>query len=171
MSVTLLTEWREGFAFMDPEVGVRRLSRPRAEMTGPPRGEQVGHPPAEVWPPALAASAESAVRKVLADGMPVRDGLPGGVRHGRQAEAGQDAQIALSWFAAHGPDGTVTGGTMIAQDVAGESASAEAVRRSRERDRSLVQAGNQVGWVTNQAGEVSEDSPEWRRRGGRSGLG
>ncbi len=100
--------------------------------------------------------------------MPVRDGLPGGVRHGRQAEAGQDAQIALSWFAAHGPDGTVTGVTMIAQDVAGESASAEAVRRSRERYRSLVQAGNQVVWVTNQAGEVAEDSPEWRWITGQS---
>ncbi|HXL16129.1 MAG TPA: SpoIIE family protein phosphatase [Streptosporangiaceae bacterium] len=164
----LLTQSPVAFAFIDSDFRVRRVSRSLADMIGTTPAEQVGHTPAEVWPPALAASAESAVRKVLADGMPVRDGLPGGVRHGHQAEAGQDAQIALSWFAAHGPDGTVTGVTMIAQDVAGESASAEAVRRTRERYRSLVQAGNQVVWVTNQAGEVAEDSPEWRWITGQS---
>jgi PAS domain S-box-containing protein len=164
----LLAQSPVAFAFIDTDVRLRRVSRSLADMIGTTPAEQVGRTPAEVWPPALAASAESAVRKVLADGMPVSDGLPGGVGHGRQADAAENTQIALSWFPAHGPDGTVTGVTMIAQDVAGEAASAEAVRRTRERYRSLVQAGNQVVWVTNPAGEVAEDSPEWRWITGQS---
>jgi PAS domain S-box-containing protein len=164
----LLTQSPVAFAFVDTNVRLRRVSRSLAEMIGTTPAEQVGHTPAEVWPPALAASAESAVRKVLADGMPVGDGLPGAAVHGRAADAGQDTQIALSWFPTHGPDGTVTGVTMIAQDAASEAASAEAVRRTRERYRSLVQAGNQVVWVTNPAGEVAEDSPEWRWITGQS---
>jgi PAS domain S-box-containing protein len=164
----LLKQSPVAFAFVDTDVRLRRVSRSLAEMIGTTPAEQVGHTPAEVWPPALAASAESAVRKVLADGMPVSDGLPGGAAHRRAADAGQDTQIALSWFPTHGPDGTVTGVTMIAQDAASEAASAEAVRRTRERYRSLVQAGNQVVWVTNPAGEVAEDSPEWRWITGQS---
>jgi PAS domain S-box-containing protein len=164
----LLMQSPVAFAFIDTDIRLRRVSRSLAEMIGTTPAEQVGHTPAEVWPPAFAASAESAVRKVLADGMPVSDGLPGGAGHGRPADAGQDTQIGLSWFPAHGPDGTVTGVTMVAEDVAGEAASAEAVRRTRERYRSLVQAGNQVVWITNPAGEVAEDSPEWRWITGQS---
>ena len=39
---------------------------------------------------------------------------------------------------------------------------ADALRRSEERYRSLVQAGAQVVWITKPDGEVTEDSPEWR---------
>ncbi len=137
-------------------------------MVGRPAGEQVGRTPAEVWSPALAASAESAVRKVLADGQPVSDGLPGGVAAGHGADAGDARPIALTWHPGRASDGTVTGVTMIARDLNGDSASAEAVRRTSERYRSLVQAGNQVVWVTDPAGEVTEDSPEWRWITGQS---
>src|SRR5260370_30297317 len=164
----LLTQSPVAFTFIDTDLRLRRVSRSLAEMIGTTPAEQVGHTPAEFWRPALVASAESAVRKVLADGMPVRDGLPGGVGHGPQADAGQDGQIELSWFPARGPDGTVTGVAMIARHVAGDAASAEAVRRTRERYRSLVQAGNQVVWVTSPTGEVAEDSPEWRWITGQS---
>ena len=57
---------------------------------------------------------------------------------------------------------------MIAVDVTADVAAAEAVRRTNERYRSLVQAGNQVVWVTDPSGQVSEDSPEWRWITGQS---
>jgi PAS domain S-box-containing protein len=164
----LLAQSAVAFAFIDGELRLRRVSRSLAEMIGTAPAEQIGRTPAEAWPPALAASAESAVRKVLADGMPVNDGLPGGLANGSARESGEARQIALSWLPAHGPDGTVTGVTMIAQDITGDATTAEDVRRTRERYRSLVQAGNQVVWVTNPAGEVAEDSPEWRWITGQS---
>ena len=164
----LLAQSPVASAFIDKDLRLRRVSRPLAEMLGRPAAEQVGHTPGEVWSPSLAASAESAVRTVIADGLPVSDGLPGAVVAGLGADAAGGRQIALTWHPGLAPDGTVAGVTMIAQDLNGDSASAEAVRRTRERYRSLVQAGNQVVWVTNPAGEVAEDSPEWRWITGQS---
>jgi PAS domain S-box-containing protein len=57
---------------------------------------------------------------------------------------------------------------MIAVDVTDRQNSAEAVRRSEERYRSLVQAGAQVVWVTTPTGQIAEDSPEWRWITGQS---
>jgi PAS domain S-box-containing protein len=164
----LLAQSAVASAFIDGELRLQRVSRSLAEMIGKAPAEQVGHTPAQVWPPALAASAESAVRKVLADGMPVNDGLPGGLANGSAPGSDPPAQRMVSWLPARGPHGKVTGVTMIVQDIGGDAAAAEAVRRTRERYRSLVQAGNQVVWVTNPAGEVAEDSPEWRWITGQS---
>src|SRR6266851_4697511 len=69
---------------------------------------------------------------------------------------------AFSWFPSHDPDGDITGVALIAVDITDRQNSEEAVRRSEERYRSLVQAGAQVVWVTTPTGEIAEDSPEWR---------
>ena len=53
-------------------------------------------------------------------------------------------------------------------DITDRQNSQEAVRRSEERYRSLVQAGAQVVWVTTPTGEIAEDSPEWRWITGQS---
>jgi len=161
----LMAQSPTGFAFIDTELRLLRVSHSLAELIGTKPAEQLGRTPAEVWPAALAATAESAVRKVLADGLPVSGGAPDGLPDDG-ASAG--AQLALSWYPAHDQSGNVTGVTMIAVDVSGDQASAEAVRRTRERYRSLVQAGNQVVWVTDPKGEVAEDSPEWRWITGQS---
>ena len=72
----LMAQSPTGFAFIDTELRLRRVSQSLAELIGTKPAEQLGRTPAEVWPAALAASAESAVRKVLADGLPVSDGAP-----------------------------------------------------------------------------------------------
>ena len=79
-----------------------------------------------------------------------------------------DRQWAFSWFPSHDPDGNIAGVAMIAVDVTDRQNSAEAVRRSEERYRSLVQAGAQVVWVTTPTGQIAEDSPEWRWITGQS---
>src|SRR5262249_22984052 len=140
----LLAQSSVASAFIDTEFTLRRVSRSLADMIGAAASEQVGHSPAEVWPPALAARAEAAVRKGLADRMPVSDGLPLGIARRWGSENGDASHIALSWYPARGPGETMAGVTMIASDPGGEGAPAEAVRRTRERYRSLVQAGNQV---------------------------
>src|ERR1035437_4330593 len=76
--------------------------------------------------------------------------------------ASQLRHWAFSWFPSHDPDGDITGVALIAVDITDRQNSEEAVRRSEERYRSLVQAGAQVVWVTTPTGESAEDSPEWR---------
>jgi len=193
-----------GFAFIDADLRLQRVSSSLAEMTGGTQTGQVGQAIGEAWPPAVAAAAESAVRSVLATGMPVLNqitsaGRPGGAEDGddcvetvaadrvpgprpgsasdaiavngngpvEPSEQPARRRLALSWYPSSGDTastetGASAGVTMIAVDVTADVAAAEAVRRTNERYRSLVQAGNQVVWVTDPSGQVSEDSPEWR---------
>ncbi len=186
----LLAQAPVGFAFVDTELRVRRVSESLAQMLGIKPAELADSGLAQAWPASMAPAAEAAVRKVLADGLPVIDSVTsgsvtnggatnGGATNGSAANGGDPARrqdgtvggarrLALSWYPAHGPDGAVTGVTMIAVDLTSEHSAAEAVRRTTERYRSLVQAGNQVVWVTDPVGQVAEDSPEWRWITGQS---
>jgi PAS domain S-box-containing protein len=193
----LLAQAPVGFAFIDPDLKLQRVSTSLAEMTGGTSTEQIGRPLLHVWPPAVATTAESAVRSVLATGVPVLNQVTvAASAAGRDddqdaAEAipvprpavasdviaangnGRDhvsggRQLALSWYPAHDAAGAATGVTMIAVDITSDADAAEEVRRTNERYRSLVQAGNQVVWVTDPSGQVSEDSPEWRWITGQS---
>ena len=208
MLEALLAQAPVGFAFIDPDLRLRSVSSSLAEMTGGTRVDQIGHALGRVWPPAVAATTESAVRSVLATGRPVLnrvttaeathggDESAGGPAGGDAAEqVGADRvrvprpalasdpvaangngradlaasrKLALSWYPAQDSAGATTGVTMIAVDVTADVDAAEAVRRTDERYRSLVQAGNQVVWVTDPSGQVSEDSPEWRWITGQS---
>ena len=183
---TLLREAPIGFAFFGPDLRFRRINRALGRLDGLDLDAHVGLLPSQVWPASLAARAESAVRHVLAEGQPLSESnLPVSVgaaapgdADGRVAgDAGRgpgdgaardDRHWAFSWFPSHDPDGNVAGVALIAVDVTDRRSSAEAVRRSEERYRSLVQAGAQVVWVTTPAGHIAEDSPEWRWITGQS---
>jgi PAS domain S-box-containing protein len=107
-----------------------------------------------------SASPQSAGLQSVGTGQPaLGDDAPG---------RDEDRQWAFSWFPSHDPDGNVAGVALIAVDVTDRQNSAEAVRRSEERYRSLVQAGAQVVWVTTPTGQIAEDSPEWRWITGQS---
>jgi PAS domain S-box-containing protein len=62
----------------------------------------------------------------------------------------------------HGADGTLRGAGLIVIAGASGPAIADALRRSEERYRALVQGGAQIVWVASPAGEMLEDSAEWR---------
>ncbi len=152
-----------GFAFIDSDLRLRRVSTCLAELIGVKLSEQIGHTPAEAWPNALATCAETAVRRVLVNRTPLTEEPAVSV-----VTDAAGCQLALSWFPAHDGMGALTGVTMFAVDVTGRERAAEVVRRTDERYRSLVQAGNQVVWVTDPSGQVTEDSPEWRWITGQS---
>jgi PAS domain S-box-containing protein len=182
---TLLREAPIGFAFFGPDLRVRRINHTLARLDGLDLEAHLGLLPSQVWPGTLASRVESAVRHVLADGQalyesnqPVSEtpGSPApesataehpGPGDGAQVRDG-DRQWAFSWFPSHDPDGNIAGVALIAVDVTDRQNSAEAVRRSEERYRSLVQAGAQVVWVTTPTGQIAEDSPEWRWITGQS---
>jgi PAS domain S-box-containing protein len=192
---TLLREAPIGFAFFGPDLRVRRINQTLARLDGLDLEAHLGLLPSQVWPGTLASRVESAVRHVLADGQPLLESnqpaseaapdqaSPGAATPGlatppqatpddRASGSGlspdDDRQWAFSWFPSHDPDGNIAGVALIAVDVTDRQNSAEAVRRSEERYRSLVQAGAQVVWVTTPTGQIAEDSPEWRWITGQS---
>jgi PAS domain S-box-containing protein len=185
---TLLREAPIGFAFFGPDLRVRRINHTLARLDGLDLEAHLGLLPSQVWPGTLASRVESAVRHVLADGQPllesnqpVSETGPAVPDQARPEQPGQangaprpgldedgDRQWAFSWFPSHDPAGNIAGVALIAVDVTDRQNSAEAVRRSEERYRSLVQAGAQVVWVTTPTGQIAEDSPEWRWITGQS---
>jgi PAS domain S-box-containing protein len=195
---TLLREAPIGFAFFGPDLRFRRINQTLARLDGLDLEAHLGLLPSEVWPGTLASRVESAVRHVLAEGQPLYEsnqpvgpadaaagpGRPAPARPaapGRAAvakpvagpasraeRARDDRHWAFSWFPSHDPEGNIAGVALIAVDVTDRQNSAEAVRRSEERYRSLVQAGAQVVWVTTPTGQIAEDSPEWRWITGQS---
>ena len=173
---TLLREAPIGFAFFDTDLCFRRINRSLARLHGRNGADHLGLRPSEVWPEQLASRAETAIRRVLEDDQPLYEpdqpiGVVGGTRPASGKENGgaehsaarpQPRHWAFSWFPSHDPEGSISGVALIAVDVTERRNSEEAVRRSEERYRSLVQAGAQVVWVTTPTGEIAEDSPEWR---------
>jgi PAS domain S-box-containing protein len=161
----LLAQAPIGFAFVGPDLRIRRMNQSMAALSGGERSDPLGRTPAQVWPPELAAATESAIRQVLAgDSSLSADELvvplvtraaPGGADGGSELR-----HWAFCWFSAEDHD--VHGVAVVAVDVTRQHDAIDALRRSEERYRSLLQAGAQVVWVTTPDGEMAEDSPEWR---------
>jgi PAS domain S-box-containing protein len=156
-----------GFAFIGLDLRIRRANQTMARLAGREQADPVGSTPAQAWPPDLAAAAEAAVRRVAAGERPAPQTehrspvVPGQARgHEEAAAAPPASHWSLSWFPS--ADGNVSGVALLAVDMTPQLQAADALRRSEERYRSLVQAGAQVVWITKPDGEVTEDSPEWR---------
>ena len=172
---TLFREAPIGFAFFGTDLRFRRVNRTLARLHGIRDEDHLGRKPSEVWPAALAARAEGALRRVLDDDQPVLEADQPVIAAAAAAEvpaeepaADRERHWAFSWFPCHDSETNMTGVVLIADDITDRQHSAEAVRRSEARYRSLVRAGAQVVWVTTPAGEVAEDSPEWRWITGQS---
>ncbi len=164
---TLLREAPIGFAFFGADLRFRRVNQTLARLHGMRPEDHLGRTPSEAWPAALAARAEAALRRVLADDQLVLEADQPVVVTATAGE-GRERHWAFSWFPCHDGEADVTGVVLIAADITDRQHSAEAVRRSEARYRSLVQAGAQVVWVTTPTGEIAEDSPEWRWITGQS---
>ena len=156
-----------GFAFIGLDLRIRRVNQTMARLAGSEQADSVGSTPGQAWSPDLAAAAEAAVRQVAAGERPApqtEHRWPVVPVQGRsEDEAGSAASAShwsLSWFPS--ADGNVSGVALLAVDMTPQLQAADALRRSEERYRSLVQAGAQVVWITKPDGEVTEDSPEWR---------
>src|SRR5215470_8269169 len=162
---TLLREAPIGFAFFGTDLRFRRINRSLARLHGRNGSDHLGLLPSQVWPDSLAARAEAAIHYVLADDQPL---FEPDQSIGEPVPGPQARHWAFSWFPSHDSEGDISGVALIAVDVTERRNAEEAVRRSEERYRSLVQAGAQVVWVTTPTGQIAEDSPEWRWITGQS---
>jgi PAS domain S-box-containing protein len=164
---TLLREAPIGFALLGPDLRFRRVNGTLTRLHGLGQEDHIGRLPSQVWPSELAGKAESAAHRVLGEDQPVFD-VDQFVVPAPPAEAGgpatgrTDAHWALSCFPSHDQQGRITGVVLIAVDVTSRQITEEAIRRSEERYRSLVQGGAQVVWVAGPDGDITEDCPDWR---------
>jgi PAS domain S-box-containing protein len=160
----LMLEAPVGLAIAGPDLRFRwvnaalvRLSRADVPPSGYP-----GQLPSEVWPEPLAARAEAALRKVLAEDAPLTEpGYPTAADASPEAGSG-----SACWFPVHDAAGAVSGVGLVV--IEADPAAEEGIRRSEVRYRSLVQGGGQVVWVATPDGALEEDSPEWRLITGQS---
>jgi PAS domain S-box-containing protein len=146
-----------GVGFLGTDMRFGWVNAALARLYGRDETDFAGRPLGEVLPEADAARAQAALGQVLSEDRPVTE------TSGEPA-----ASHVCHWFPVHGPDGAQIGVGLIVIDGGTGLASEEALRRSEERYRALVQGGAQVVWVASPDGEMLEDSPELRWITGQS---
>ncbi|MGH3319315.1 MAG: SpoIIE family protein phosphatase [Streptosporangiaceae bacterium] len=162
---TLFQEAPLGFAFCDTDLRYRRVNDTLASMNRLAVEEHVGRRPRDVLDQRLADTVERMLRRVLDEDRAILDqAYTSEVPKG----SGRYRHWVTSWFPAHAEDGSVFGVAVLTLEVTDIRRSEEALRRSEERYRSLLQATAQVVWVAAPDGRIREDSPEWRAVTGQS---
>jgi PAS domain S-box-containing protein len=157
-----------GMAFLGTDLRFVWVNPALARMYHRAQSDFIGQPVAAVWPAVEAARAEAALHQVLAQDRPATETFETGAATADAAASGAAAasappnQRTFHWFAVHGPDGTLRGAGLIVIAGSAGPATEEALRRSEERYRALVQGGAQIVWVAAPDGEMLEDSAEWR---------
>src|SRR6516225_788773 len=146
-----------GVAFLGTDMRFVWVNPALARMYGRDEPDFAGQPITEMWPAADAARAEAVLQRVLGEDRPATETFAAGAA----ADAAPGHRV-FHWFPVHGPDGALSGAGLIVVTAVLGLATEEALRRSEERYRALVQGGAQVVWVASPDGEMLEDSAEWR---------
>jgi len=141
-----------GVAFIDTDLRFVWVNSALARMYERPVSDFGGKPVAAVWPAVDAARAEAALQQVFAQGRPATETF----------ETGAAGHGTFHWFAVRDTDGVLCGAGLIVTADGAAPATVEALRRSEERYRALVQGGAQIIWVASPDGGMLEDSAEWR---------
>jgi PAS domain S-box-containing protein len=148
-----------GMAFLDTELRFVWVNPALARMYDRQVSDFSKQPVAAVWPAVDAARAEAALHQVLEQGRPATETFETGAAGTTTAPPNQRT---FHWFGVRRTDGTLHGAGLIVIAGAAGPATEEALRRSEERYRALVQGGAQIVWVASPDGEMLEDSAEWR---------
>ncbi|PSL00694.1 PAS domain S-box-containing protein [Murinocardiopsis flavida] len=161
---SLLRDAPIGFALFDPAARVQTINPVLADACGRSVPECTGSSLDALFGAGSAAAHQQTIAAVLAGAGVVHS------EHPLNASGGTGTRWALSWLPVHSAGSNGTGGRVqgvvllaVAQEV-----DEAALRRSEERYRSLLKAGNQVIWAAGPDGRMHEDCPEWRGVTGQS---
>jgi PAS domain S-box-containing protein len=163
-----------GMAFIDADQRFVWANLALARMFGREPADFSGQPLTAALPPVEAVRAQAALRLVLANGEPVTETFAAGPVAGPVAGTApgsadpQHGPLVFHWFPVQGTDDKDGGAGLIVTAGGTGPATEEALRRSEERYRALVQGGAQIIWVASPEGEMLEDSAEWRWITGQS---
>ena len=155
----VLRDASAGMAFLDTDLRFVWANPALASMYGRTVSDFSRRPVAEVLPAVDAARAEAALHQVFARGTPATETFTTGAASSGQVAPGQRT---FHWFRVNGADGELYGAGLIVIAGGTGPGTEEALRRSEERYRALVQGGAQIIWVASPDGEMLEDSAEWR---------
>ncbi|MGP3912161.1 SpoIIE family protein phosphatase [Nonomuraea sp. 10N515B] len=153
----LLSEAEFAFAFFDGDSRVQRVNDVFCDVVGVPAERLLDRQPVEVLAADLSQIITHAVQAVIETDAPVTEGR---VRV-RSAE-GDTRHWSLSFSPVHDEAGELRAIALVGLDVTESRQTEEALRRSEERYRSLVEAQSQLVWITSPTGAVVEDAPQWR---------
>ncbi|MFI7422799.1 SpoIIE family protein phosphatase [Nonomuraea sp. NPDC049684] len=153
----MLSEAEFAFAFFDGDGRVQRVNDVFSDVVSVPAERLVGRSPVEVLTADLSQIITHAVQAVIESDAPVTEGR---VRV-RSAE-GDTRHWSLSFSPVHDEAGELRAIALVGLDVTESRQTEEALRRSEERYRSLVEAQSQLVWITSPTGAVVEDAPQWR---------
>jgi PAS domain S-box-containing protein len=126
------------------------VNRALADAYGKRKEQFTGKTLEQAWPGLLAARAAAAIARVRSTGERASETL-----------AAPEAAV-FDWFPVTDSNESRANVGLIVTFGSPLNADDEAVRRSEERHRALVQGGAQVVWVAAPDGAMIEDSPEWR---------
>jgi PAS domain S-box-containing protein len=157
----MLRDASAGIAFFDTDLRFVWVNPALARMYGRPASDFPGQLIAAISPGVDAARAEVALHQVFTQGDPVTETFETAAARG-EAPGSPTAQRTFDWFGVHGTDGALCGAGLIVTGGDGGQGTEDALRRSEERYRALVQGGAQITWVASPDGEMLEDSAEWR---------
>jgi PAS domain S-box-containing protein len=158
----MLRDAPAGMAFLDTDLRFVWVNPALARMYGRPVSDFPGQLIAAVSPGVDAARAEAALHRVFTQGAPATEIFETGAA-GAEAPGSAPARRTFHWFGVHGTDGALCGAGLIVIGGTGlRPGTEDALRRSEERYRALVQGGAQITWVASPDGEMLEDSAEWR---------
>jgi PAS domain S-box-containing protein len=157
-----------GMAFFTSDMRFEWVNPALALMYGHDPAEFPGKPLAAMWPAVDAVRAEAALGRVLSENRPATETFSSGAGAASDAEGALSGPWVFHWFPVHGPDSGMSGAGVTIVAGGPLRAAEEALHRSEERYRALVQGGAQVVWVASPEGRMVEDSAEWRWITGQS---
>ncbi|MGN9845633.1 SpoIIE family protein phosphatase [Nonomuraea sp. H19] len=153
----MLSEAEFAFAFFDGDGRLQRVNDVFCDVVGVPADRMIGRQPVEVLAPDLSQMMTHAVQAVSETDAPVTES-----RVRVRSPEGDTRHWSLSFSPIHDDSGELRAIALVGLDVTESRQTEEALRRSEERYRSLVEAQSQLVWITSPTGAVVEDAPQWR---------